>query len=233
MLDEFSRQEVIIGKDRMELLKNSKVVVIGVGGVGSSVVEGLARAGIGNLVLVDSDTISLTNINRQLHATHKTIGKLKVEVMKERILDINPNLKVKAYTNFVERENLKDIIDDDVDYIVDAIDTVKSKIDIIRYAKYKKIKIISSMGTGNKLNPTMLKVTDISKTKVCPLAKVIRKELKKQRIEKVKVVYSEEEPRKLLEKPEEDLKAGSVSFVPSVAGFIIASEVVKDIIDFN
>lgn len=233
MLNEFSRQEVIIGKERMELLKKAKVVVIGIGGVGSSVVEGLARAGVSNLVLVDSDTVSLTNINRQLHATHKTVGEYKIKVMKDRVLDINPNANVTIYDNFVVKENLKDIIDDDVDYIVDAIDTVKSKIDIIKYAKYKKIPVISSMGTGNKLNPTMLQVADISKTKVCPLAKVIRKELKKQRIEKVKVVYSEEEPRKLLEKPEEDLKAGSVSFVPSVAGFIIASEVIKDIIDFH
>ncbi len=233
MLNEFSRQEILIGKERMELIKKAKVVVVGIGGVGSYVVEGLVRAGIENIVLVDSDKISLTNINRQLHANHATIGREKVKVMEERILFINPKAKVTTYNTFITKENIKDVIDDDVDYIVDAIDTVKSKIELIKYAKYKNIKIISSMGTGNKLNPTMLKVADISKTKMCPLAKVIRKELKKQKIEKLKVVYSEEEPRKILFKEEEDVKAGSVSFVPSVAGLIIASEVIKDIIDFD
>lgn len=233
MLNEFSRQEILIGKERMQLIKNAKVAVIGIGGVGGYVVEGLIRAGIQNIVLVDSDKISLTNINRQIHANHATIGRSKVKVMEERILFINKNVKVKTYETFITKDNIKEVIDDDVDYIVDAIDTVKSKIELIKYAKYKNIKIISSMGTGNKLNPTMLKVADISKTKMCPLAKVIRKELKKQKIDKLKVVYSEEEPRKILFKEEEDVKAGSVSFVPSVAGMIIASEVIKDIIDFD
>lgn len=233
MLNEFSRQEILIGKERMQLIKNAKVAVIGIGGVGGYVVEGLIRAGIQNIVLVDSDKISLTNINRQIHANHATIGRSKVKVMEERILFINKNVKVKTYETFITKDNIKEVIDDDVDYIVDAIDTVKSKIELIKYAKYKNIKIISSMGTGNKLNPTMLKVADISKTKMCPLAKVIRKELKKQKIDKLKVVYSEEEPRKILFKEEEDVKAGSVSFVPSVAGLIIASEVIKDIIDFD
>lgn len=233
MLNEFSRQEILIGKERMQLIKNAKVAVIGIGGVGGYVVEGLIRAGIQNIVLVDPDKISLTNINRQIHANHATIGRSKVKVMEERILFINKNVKVKTYETFITKDNIKEVIDDDVDYIVDAIDTVKSKIELIKYAKYKNIKIISSMGTGNKLNPTMLKVADISKTKMCPLAKVIRKELKKQKIDKLKVVYSEEEPRKILFKEEEDVKAGSVSFVPSVAGMIIASEVIKDIIDFD
>ena len=233
MLNEFSRQEILIGKERMQLIKNAKVAVIGIGGVGGYVVEGLIRAGIQNIVLVDSDKISLTNINRQIHANHATIGRSKVKVMEERILFINKNVKVKTYETFITKDNIKEVIDDDVDYIVDAIDTVKSKIELIKYAKYKNIKIISSMGTGNKFNPTMLKVADISKTKMCPLAKVIRKELKKQKIDKLKVVYSEEETRKILFKEEEDVKAGSVSFVPSVAGLIIASEVIKDIIDFD
>ena len=233
MLNEFSRQEILIGKERMQLIKNAKVAVIGIGGVGGYVVERLIRAGIQNIVLVDPDKISLTNINRQIHANHATIGRSKVKVMEERILFINKNVKVKTYETFITKDNIKEVIDDDVDYIVDAIDTVKSKIELIKYAKYKNIKIISSMGTGNKLNPTMLKVADISKTKMCPLAKVIRKELKKQKIDKLKVVYSEEEPRKILFKEEEDVKAGSVSFVPSVAGMIIASEVIKDIIDFD
>ena len=233
MLNEFSRQEILIGKERMQLIKNAKVAVIGIGGVGGYVVEGLIRAGIQNIILVDPDKISLTNINRQIHANHATIGRSKVKVMEERILFINKNVKVKTYETFITKDNIKEVIDDDVDYIVDAIDTVKSKIELIKYAKYKNIKIISSMGTGNKFNPTMLKVADISKTKMCPLAKVIRKELKKQKIDKLKVVYSEEETRKILFKEEEDVKAGSVSFVPSVAGLIIASEVIKDIIDFD
>ena len=223
MENQFERTENLIGKENMEKLKTKKVAVFGIGGVGSFVVEGLARAGIENFILVDNDTISVTNINRQIHSNHNTVGKYKVDEMTKRILDINPNIKVESLKIFFKDEN--DINFLDIDYIVDAIDSVSSKINLIKIAKRLEIPIISSMGTGNKLNPTQLEVSDISKTSVCPLAKVIRKELRKENINHLKVVYSKEEPIKV------DTKIpGSVSFVPSVAGLIIASEVVKDFI---
>ena len=191
-----SRTELLIGKDALDKLANSKVMVFGVGGVGSFTVEALARAGVGNLILVDDDTVCLTNLNRQIHATYKTISKNKVEVMKERVLSVNRNCNVETIQVFVTPDNLEEIIPDDVDYVVDAIDTVSAKIALAVYCEQKGIKLMSSMGTGNKLNPAEFKVADIYNTKVCPLAKVMRYELRKRGVKKLKVVYSEEMPRK-------------------------------------
>lgn len=231
MLNQFSRTEMLIGKENVEKLKKTKVAIFGIGGVGSFVVEGLARAGIGNFILVDNDKIAESNLNRQIIATTKTIGRLKVEICKERILEINPDAKVEIYPDFFMPDS-REFFDNKVDYIVDAIDTVTAKIELVIRANKLNIPIISSMGTGNKLDPTKFEVEDIYKTSVCPLAKVMRKELKARGIKKLKVVYSKEEPIKI-----SDLEgirkqtAGSISFVPSVAGLIIAAEVVKDIIN--
>ena len=229
MLNQFSRTELLIGTENIEKLKKSKVAIFGIGGVGSFVVEGLARAGVQNFVLVDDDNVCLTNLNRQIIALQNTIGKPKVEVAKERILQINPNANVETYKEFFMPET-KGIIDNTITYIVDAIDTVSAKIELVMIAEKLNIPIISSMGTGNKLDPTKFEITDIYKTSVCPLAKVMRKELKSRGIKKLKVIYSKEEPIKPEECTEEKVKAGSISFVPSVAGLIIAGEVVKDII---
>lgn len=233
MLNQFSRTEMLIGKENVEKLNNSKVAIFGIGGVGSFVVEGLARAGVGKFILVDNDSVAESNLNRQIIATTKTIGKLKVEVMKNRILEINPNANVETHSEFFMPES-PNLFDNTIDYIVDAIDTVTAKIELILRANKLNIPIISSMGTGNKLDPTKFEVTDIYKTSVCPLAKVMRKELKKRNIKKLKVIYSKEEPIKPKEEnnTEKNKKQvpGSISFVPSVAGLIIASEVVKDII---
>ena len=229
MLNQFSRTELLIGKDRIQKLQNAKVAVFGIGGVGSYVVEGLVRAGIGNFILVDDDKVCLTNLNRQIIATRKTVGKSKVEVAKERILEINSNANVEIYQEFFMPES-KEILDNTVDYIVDSVDTVTAKIELVVRANKLNIPIISCMGTGNKLDPTRFEVTDIYKTSICPLAKVMRKELRNRGIEKLKVVYSKEDPIRPAESIEEKCKAGSVSFVPSVAGLIIAGEVVKDII---
>ena len=230
MSEQFSRTELLIGKDGMGKLKNSKVAIFGIGGVGSYVVEALARAGVGNFVLVDNDEVALSNLNRQIIATTKTIGMPKVEVAKERILEINPEAVIETYQEFFMPET-EGIIDESVTYIVDAIDTVTAKIELVLRANKLNIPIISSMGTGNKLDATRFEVTDIYKTSVCPLAKVMRKELKQRGIKKLKVVYSKEEPIKL-EKDETIKKQvpASISFVPSVAGLIIAGEVVKDIV---
>lgn len=231
MVDQFSRTELLIGKDGIEKLNNSKIAIFGIGGVGSYVVEGLVRAGVENFILVDNDEICLSNLNRQIIATHKTIGKCKVEVAKERILEINPNAKVEIYKEFFMPESVG-ILDETVDYIVDSIDTVTAKIELVTRANKLNIPIISSMGTGNKLDPTKFEVTDIYKTSVCPLAKVMRKELRARGIKGLKVVYSKEEPIKL-DKTEDTIRKqvpGSISFVPSVAGLIIAGEVIKDII---
>ena len=229
MLNQFSRTELLIGKDGIQKLQNAKVAVFGIGGVGSYVVEGLVRAGIGNFILVDDDKVCLTNLNRQIIATRKTVGKSKVEVAKERILEINSNANVEIYQEFFMPES-KEILDNTVDYIVDSVDTVTAKIELVVRANKLNIPIISCMGTGNKLDPTRFEVTDIYKTSICPLAKVMRKELRNRGIEKLKVVYSKEDPIRPAESIEEKCKAGSVSFVPSVAGLIIAGEVVKDII---
>ena len=230
MLDEFSRTELLIGKENLDKLKKSKVAIFGLGGVGSYVLEALARVGVSNFVLVDNDKVSISNINRQLIATYDTVGKLKVDVTKDRILSINKNAKIETYNIFFDINNA-DMLDESIDYIVDAIDSVNSKIDLVKIANKLNIPIISSMGTGNKIDPTKFEVSDIYKTSVCPLAKVIRKRLKAENIKKLKVVYSKEEP-KAIESLLEDGKRvnSSISFVPSVAGLIIASEVVKDII---
>ena len=227
MLNQFSRTELLIGKEGIEKLQNSKVAIFGIGGVGSFVVEGLVRAGIGKFVLVDKDTVDITNLNRQIIATRKTVGKPKVEIAKERILEINPDAKVEIYQQFFMPDS-EEILDNTVDYVVDAVDTVTAKIELVVRANKLNIPIISSMGTGNKLDPTRFEVTDIYKTSVCPLAKVMRKELRTRGIEKLKVVYSKEEPIKLNDAKKQ--VPGSVSFVPSVVGLIIVGEVVKDII---
>lgn len=225
MLNQFSRTELLIGKNSVEKLQNSKIAIFGLGGVGSYVVEGLARSGVENFILVDNDKVDLTNINRQIIATHNTIGKAKVEVAKERILEINPKAIIQTYQEFF-MPNSKEILDNSVDYVVDAVDTVTAKIELVVRANKLNIPIISCMGTGNKLEPTKFEIADIYKTSVCPLAKVMRKELKQRNIKSLKVVFSKEEPIKVGEKR----VPGSISFVPSVAGLIIAGEVIKDII---
>ena len=228
MLNQFSRTELLIGKDGIDKLQNAKVAVFGIGGVGSFVVEGLVRAGVGHLIIVDYDKYDITNINRQLGALHSTIGKYKVDVMKERILDINPNATVEAYRPDEIEGGETNILDSSISYVVDAIDTMTNKIKLIEKAKAENIKIITAAGAGNKLDPTKFEVADIYKTSVCPVCKILRKELKKRNIKDLKVVYSKEIPQKPDIDKEKTL--GSISFVPSVAGLIIAGEVVKDII---
>lgn len=230
-MKQFSRTELLIGKENINKLNNSKVAVFGIGGVGSFTVEALARGGIGNFILVDKDDVDLTNINRQIIATNKTVGNPKVEVAKERILEINPNANVEIYKEFFMPET-DGILDKTITYIVDAVDTVTAKIELVKRANELNIPIISCMGTGNKLDPTKFEVSDIYKTSVCPLAKVMRKELKTRGIKKLKVIYSKENPIKV-NKEQVKQVPGSVSFVPSVAGLIIAGEVIKDIIDYN
>lgn len=229
-MNEFSREELIIGKENVDKLNSKKVAVFGIGGVGSYVVEGLARAGIQKFILIDNDVVAESNINRQLIALHSTIGMSKVEVAKNRILDINPSAEIEIRQEFYSKDT-NNWMDNSIDYIVDAIDTVSSKLDLIEQAKALNIPIISCMGTGNKLDPTRFEVVDISKTSVCPLAKVMRKELKNRGIKNVKVLYSKEEPIKAIADDANGKHApGSISFVPSVAGLIIAGEVVKDLI---
>ena len=227
-LNQFSRTELLIGKEGIEKLHNAKVAIFGIGGVGSFVVEGLTRAGIGHLVIVDYDKYDITNINRQLGALHSTIGKYKVDVMKERILDINPNATVEAYRPDEIEGGETSIVDSTITYVVDAIDTMTNKIKLIEKAKAENVKIITVTGAGNKLEPTKFEVADIYKTSVCPVCKILRKELRKRNIKDLKVVYSKEIPKKPDIDGEKTL--GSVSFVPSVAGLIVAGEVVKDII---
>ncbi|MGL4946646.1 MAG: tRNA threonylcarbamoyladenosine dehydratase [Cetobacterium sp.] len=230
----FQRTELLMGEENLHKLKNAHVLVFGVGGVGGFTVESLVRAGVGELTVVDFDTIDITNLNRQIIATQNTVGQDKVEAIKNRALSINPDIKVNAYKEkfFKEKKEMFFSNDKKYSYIVDAIDLVTAKLDLIVIAKELNIPIISSMGTGNKINPTMLEVADISKTSVCPLAKVMRVELKKRRVGKVKVVFSRELPMKPKNSDGDRLKqnnVGSISFVPSVAGLIIASEVIKDI----
>ncbi len=231
MLNQFSRTEILISKENIQKLHNSKVAIFGIGGVGSFVVEGLVRSGIENFILVDNDTISLTNLNRQIIATTKTIGMPKVEVARDRILEINPNANIEIYKEFFMPDS-KEILNSSISYIIDAVDTVTSKIELVIRANKLNIPIISCMGTGNKLDPTKFEIADIYKTSVCPLAKVMRKELKARGINRLKVVYSKEEPIKLNEIHQNEGRQvpGSISFVPSVAGLIIAGEVIKDII---
>ncbi|MFZ5987163.1 MAG: tRNA threonylcarbamoyladenosine dehydratase [Bacillota bacterium] len=252
MLHEFSRMELLIGEKALEKLNNSKVAVFGIGGVGTFAVEGLVRCGVGKLVLVDDDCICLTNINRQLHATRKTVGKPKVEVMRDRILEINPKAQVTIHQKFYMPDTASELINEDYDYIIDAIDTVTGKIDLIVRANEMDIPVISSMGAGNKLDPTKFEVADIYATSICPLAKVMRKELRKRNILSLKVVYSREEPIKPVETKSSSCSSscicpkgtarkctvrhqipGSISFVPSVVGLIMAGEVVKDLIGYK
>ncbi len=236
MADWFSRTELLFGADKMKILKNAKVAVFGVGGVGGFAVEALARAGVGNIDIIDNDTVSVTNINRQIIATQKTVGRKKVEVMKERILEINPEANVNAFDMFFLPETADNFNFKKYDYIIDAIDTVAGKIALVENAEKFGVKIISSMGAGNKINPEMFEITDIYKTSVCPLARVMRKELKARGIKRLKVVYSKEKaltPQKSDENTSKRQLPGSVSFAPSVAGLIIAGEVIKDLIDFR
>lgn len=237
MLNQFSRTQLLIGKNALDILQKSHVAIFGIGGVGGFVVEALARSGIGEFDLIDNDKVCLTNLNRQIIATRSTVGKYKVEVMKERILDINPNAKVNTFNCFYLPETKNQFDFKNYDYVVDAVDTVTAKIQLILQAKQADTKIISCMGAGNKLDPTKFEVADISKTSVCPLARVMRQECKKRGIKDVKVIYSKEKPIRPLEDMSiscEDTQRrsipGSIAFVPSVAGLIIASEVVKDLI---
>ncbi len=226
MSDRYSRTEMIIGKEAVEKIKAASVIVFGIGGVGSYVVEGLARSGIGRLVLVDNDVVDITNINRQLPALHSTVGQSKAKVMADRVKDINPDCDVEDIECFFMPDTADRFDFTEFDYVVDAIDTVTGKLALIEKAYSEGVPVISSMGTGNKLDPSQFKITTIEKTKVCPLAKVMRKELKNRGIKGVKVLYSEEEPIK----HEGGSTPGSISFVPSVAGLMIAGEVVRDII---
>ena len=249
MLNQFSRTQLLFGKEAMEKLSGSRVAVFGIGGVGGYTVEALVRSGVGAIDLIDDDKVCLTNLNRQIIATRSTVGKYKTDVMRDRMLDINPKVDVEVHKCFFLPENADDFPWDSYDYVVDAVDTVTAKIALVMKCKEKNIPIISSMGAGNKLDGSQFKVADIYKTKVCPLAKVMRRELKKRGVKKLKVVYSEEIPTRPIEDmaiscrnhcicpPGAEHKCterrdipGSVAFVPSVAGLIIAGEVAKDLI---
>ena len=248
MLNQFSRTQLLLGADNMERLANAKVAVFGIGGVGGYVVEALARSGVGSFVIVDDDKVCLTNINRQIIATRKTVGKYKVDVMTERILEINPDAKVEARKCFYLPENAHEFDFSEYDYVVDAVDTVTAKLEIIMRAKECNVPVISCMGAGNKLDPTQFEVADIYKTSVCPLARVMRRELKKRGVKKLKVVYSKEQPTRPIEDMSISCRShcvcppgtvhkcterrdipGSIAFVPSVAGLILAGEVIKDL----
>ena len=235
MSEIFKRTQMLLGEDALEKLKKSRVAVFGIGGVGGHSAEALVRCGIGQIDIIDSDVVAESNINRQIIALHSTVGRSKVEVAAERFLDINPNIKVNAYKCFYLPESSGEFDFSSYDYVIDAIDTVTGKIGLIMECQRLGVPIISSMGTGNKLDPTMLKISDIYKTSVCPLARVMRNELKKRGVKKLKVVYSEETP--IIPQNADSLNDGqrrstpaSCSFVPSVAGLIIASEVVRDIV---
>lgn len=252
MLDQFSRTQLLVGKEAMDRLANSRVAIFGIGGVGGYVVEALARSGVGTLDLIDDDKICLTNLNRQIIATRSTIGKYKVDVAKARVLDINPKAIVNTYQTFYVPETAEQFDFSQYDYVVDAIDTVTGKINLVMQAQQTNTPIISSMGAGNKMDPTAFRVADIYKTSVCPLAKVMRRELKKRGVKKLKVVYSEEKPLTPIEDEAISCKShcvcppgtvrkctqrrqvpGSNAFVPSVVGLIIAGEVIKDLVHFE
>ena len=224
-MEQFNRTITLIGEEQFKKLQLKKVIVFGVGGVGGYTIEALVRAGIGSIAIVDNDKVSITNLNRQIIALHSTLGKSKVDVMKERIMDINPKIQLDTFKTFYLEESENEIDLSRYDYIVDAIDTVKGKIALVKNANKLNIPIISSMGTGNKINPNLFEISDIYKTSVCPLARVMRNELKKLGIKKLKVLYSKENPIK-----NSSNVPSSISFVPSVAGLIIASEVVKDLV---
>ncbi len=228
-MEQFLRTQMLLGEDKMNRLAKARVAIFGVGGVGGYVVEALARSGVGSFVLVDSDKVSVSNINRQIIATHKTVGQYKVDVMRDRILEINPNAEVKIKRCFFLPENADEFDFTEYSYVVDAVDTVTAKIQIILKAKAIDIPVISSMGAGNKLEPSMFQVGDIYETSMCPLAKVMRHELKKRGIKSLKCVYSTEKPIKSEVSLCSERIPGSVAFVPSVAGLIIAGEVIKDL----
>ena len=234
MSERFSRTELLLGSEAVDRLSQKRIAVFGVGGVGGYVCEALVRSGIGAFDICDNDTVALSNINRQIIATTKSVGKYKVDVMKERMLDINPDVKVNVHNCFFLPENADTFPFEEYDYVVDAVDTVTAKLEIIVRAKEKGVPVISSMGAGNKLSPCGFKVADISKTKIDPLARVMRRELKKRGIYNLKVVYSEEEPIKppIVMEPGSSRRStpGSIAFVPSVAGLVIASEIVKDLV---
>ena len=248
MLNQFSRTELLLGKDAMERLTNAKVAVFGIGGVGGYVCEALVRSGIGSFDLIDDDKVCLTNLNRQIIATRKTVGQYKVDVMKQRMLDINPEVQVETHKCFFLPENAEEFPFQEYDYVIDAVDTVTAKLEIILQAKKYNVPVISCMGAGNKLDASQFRVADIYKTKMCPLAKVMRRELKKRGVRKLKVVYSEEKPIRPLEDTSINCRnhcicppgaahkcterrdiPGSVAFVPAVAGLVLAGEVVKDL----
>ena len=242
MIDQYARTQLLIGEDGLNRLKDSTVMVFGVGGVGSHCIEALARSGVGRLIVIDSDTVSLTNINRQSIAYHSTIGRMKTEVMRERIRDIDPAITVRAYETFVLPENLAELLDQEekntdgkIDYIIDAIDTVSAKIALVEEAQKRDIPLISSMGTGNKLHPELFEIADLSETSVCPLCRVMRRELKQRGITHLKVLYSKEKPVDVSGRiTGEDSGArrslpGSISFVPPVAGLLIAGEVIREL----
>ena len=231
----FLRSQLLLGKEGMDKLSKSTVAVFGVGGVGSYAAEAIVRSGLGKIILVDYDIIDISNINRQVHATTKTVGRPKVEVMKERLLEINPNLQIHIFNEKYNEETREFLLKEEYDYVIDAIDMVSSKIDLIISCKTMGIPIISSMGAGNKMSPKMLKVGYIYDTKVCPLAKVMRRELRKKGIEDLKVIWSEEVPIKVNLESDDLRKAvpGSIAFVPPVAGLIIASEVIKDLTNWE
>ena len=249
MLNQFSRTELLLGKEAMEKLCNSRVAVFGIGGVGGYVCEALVRSGVGAFDLIDDDKVCLTNLNRQIIATRKTVGQYKTEVMRDRILEINPDADVRIHNCFFLPENAEDFPFEEYDYVVDAVDTVTAKIELVMRAQEKRVPVISCMGAGNKLDATQFRVTDIYKTRVCPLAKVMRRELKKRGVKTLKVVYSEEEPIRPIDDMASSCRTdcicppgaehkcterraipGSTAFVPSVAGLIIAGEVVKDLV---
>ncbi len=229
MKEEFTRTAMLIGEESLKKLSSVHIAVFGIGGVGGYVAEALARCGVGEFDLIDNDTVNITNINRQIIATHDTLGRYKTEVMKERILSINPDARVNVYNTFYLPENSGEFDFKKYDYIVDAVDTVTAKIEIIINAKKTGTPVISSMGTGNKLDPTQFEITDIYKTTVCPLAKVMRRELKKRGIDSLKVLYSKEEPIKPQGEEGRKPTPASISFVPSAAGLIIAGEVIKEL----
>ena len=234
MKEQFKRTELIFSKENMEKLYNSKVIVFGVGGVGGHLTEALARSGVGHITIVDFDDVEITNINRQLVALHATIGKSKVEVLKARLLDINPDIKVEAIKKFYLPENEDEFDLSKYDYVIDAVDNMSAKISLVLRANSQNVPIISAMGAGNKIDPTKLEVSDIYKTSVDPLAKILRHELKKRGITRLKVVYSKEEPIKVNEYDEKKRAiTGSTSFVPPAMGLVIASEVIKDLLNRN
>ncbi len=237
MLNQFSRTELLLGKDAMEQLENKRVAIFGIGGVGGYVCEALVRTGIGHFDLIDNDNVSITNINRQIIATHSTVDRNKVDVMRERMLDINPDVDITVHKCFFLPENAEQFDFKSYDYVVDAVDTVTAKIEIIMRCKAEDVPVISCMGAGNKLDPSRFKVADIYKTTMCPLAKVMRREMKKRGVKNLKVVFSDEKPTRPIGEatdgknegaPRKDIP-GSIAFTPAVAGLVLASEVIKDL----